>query len=415
MDVWIWVSFVALIFVLLCLDLGVFHRKAHEISTKEALGWTFFWVAIALFFNGLVYVIYEQNWAGVPSSEQISGTKAATLFFTGYVVEKSLSIDNIFVIAMIFSFFKIPLKNQHKLLFWGVFGAIVFRAIMIFAGIALIQKFSWLVYVLGGLLIITAIKMLIIRHDNVDPNNTVIIKIIRKFFKVSPHFDGTTLFTKIDGERAITPMGIALVLVEAFDLLFALDSVPAVMAITLDPFIIFTSNVFAILGLRSLYFALAGMMDRFRYLKMSLVYVLAFVGVKMIISHHHPINPLVSLFVILGILSVGVIASITSGKNDNIPLKSPIESDLERLSNVTLKAIRKIIVLVVGATLLLLGTVMIVTPGPGVPVLIVGLVLLATEFVWAKVWLAKVKSTLKTTETKARKFLHMDEKEEEKK
>ncbi len=414
MTILIWASFVVVIIALLAIDLGLFHRKPHEILPKEALVLSFFWLATALLFNGLVYLIYEQNWASVPSSDQISGAKAATLFFTGYIVEKSLSIDNIFVIAMIFSFFNIPLKHQHRLLFWGVFGAIILRAIMIFAGITLIQKFSWLNYVLGTLLIITAIKMLIIRHDNIDPNSTIIIKIVRKFLRESAHSDGAKLLTRIDGEKAITPMGMAFVLIGAFGLLFAVDSVPAVMAITLDPFIIFTTNVFAMLGLRSLYFALAGMMDRFRFIKISLVYVLTFVGVKIMMSNHYLISPMFSLFVILGILSVGVIASITSGKSDTMALKSPIESELARLSNLTLRTIKKIIILVVGSTLLLLGTLMIITPGPGVPIMIVGLLILGTEFVWAKTWLTKVKSTLKNAGTKARKVLRMDEMNKEK-
>lgn len=405
MSLSIWLAFFAIIIVLLALDLGVFHRRPHAISTKEALGWSVFWVALAMLFNGVLYLVYEHNWAGLDSSHMLSGKKAATLFFTAYIVEKTLSIDNIFVIAMVFAFFKIPLQFQHRLLFWGVFGAIFFRGIMIFAGVTLVKEFSWLIYVLGALLIITAIKMLVLRHDNLDPNRTWIVKLIRKLMPVSEDTSEGKFFIKVNNQWAITSMGIALLLVESFDLLFAVDSIPAVMAITLDPFIIFTSNVFAILGLRSLYFALAGMMDRFRYLKTSLAFVLAFVGIKMLVSHHYPIPPMLSLLFIFGILGVGVLASLSAKRTDSAPLESPFcdKEEFERVTRTTVKTVRRFFILLVGSTVLIIGTALLVLPGPGVLVLFVGLTILATEFVWAKLWLAKIRLKMEQIEDKAKK------------
>ena len=311
---------------LLALDLGVFNKTPHEVSAKEALAWTAVWVAVSLGFNVLVYFIYEHHWLGMGQGAGVplNGADAALEFFTAYVVEKSLSLDNIFVIAMIFSYFGVPARYQHRVLFWGILGALVLRGGMIAAGLAFIERFSWLIYVFGGVLIVTAVKMLVVRHDNLEPDKNPLVRLIRRVTPVTDGYHEERFFVVVDGRRAATPLFLALALVESTDLLFAVDSIPAVFAVTREPFLVFTSNVFAILGLRSLYFALAAVMDRFRYLKMSLVFILAFVGVKMILTHHWPVPALVSLAFILGILLVGVVASILHGQRDTAALSSPI-------------------------------------------------------------------------------------------
>lgn len=321
----IWFGFIILIAALLALDLGVLNRKAHVIGVREALMWTAFWVALAMVFNVGIYFMYENHWIGLGRDigHDISGKQAALQFFTGYLIEKSLSLDNIFVIALIFAYFKVPLEFQHRTLFWGILGALVLRGAMIGAGSTLIQRLEWMIYVFGGLLILTAVKMLVDRHDNLEPDKNPLVRFFRKFYPVTPEFEGSRFFTKMDGKKAVTPLFLVLLVVESSDVLFAVDSIPAIFAVTLDPFLIFTSNVFAILGLRSLYFALAAVMGKFRYLKMSLVFLMAFVGVKMLLSKHYHIPTSVSLAIIAGILSVGIIASIVGTHRDTAPLKPP--------------------------------------------------------------------------------------------
>lgn len=316
--VWYFSGFILLVIGLLALDLGVFHRQDKAMSAKAALGWTAFWIFISLIFNYFIYLFYQHHWLGIgiDYGHTTDGKEAAIAFFTAYVVEKSLSIDNIFVIAMIFSYFRVPDIYQHRVLFWGILGALLMRGAMISVGIAAISYFSWLIYILGIMLIITAIRMLIVSDDKLEPEKNLMVRLIGKFLPITHEFHGHNFLVKINKKWTATPLFFALVLIESTDLLFAIDSIPAVLAISLDPFIVFTSNVFAILGMRSLYFALASMMDKFRYLKTSLVFILAFVGIKMVLSHHMPIDSLVSLAVIVGILAVGVVASIfASGKN----------------------------------------------------------------------------------------------------
>lgn len=309
----IWVGFIVLIMGALALDLGLFNRKAHVISTKEALRWTFVWVSMALLFNVFIYFAYENHWfhKGLEYNITLTGKQAALQFFTGWLVEYSLSLDNIFVIALIFSYFGVPRQYQHRVLFWGILGAMIMRGAMIAAGTALINRFDWIIYVFGGILILTAVKMLRASDDHVEPEKNPLVRIARKIYPVTHHFEEEKFFTRlINGKRAITPMFLVLLVVESTDVLFAIDSIPAIFAVTRDPFLVFTSNVFAILGLRSLYFALAGLMARFHYLRFSLVFLLAFVGIKMILSHHHPIPTGYSLIIIVTILLVGVIASM---------------------------------------------------------------------------------------------------------
>ncbi len=306
-----WILFLTFVAFMLFLDLGVFNKKSHVMSVKEALGWTFFWIVLALAFNVMVYSMYENRWGIPPEALAMTGEDAAMKFLTAYIVEKSLSMDNLFVITMIFGFYKIPVKFQHRVLFWGILGALVMRGVMIVAGTVLIQKFHWMIYVFGVFLIFTAIKMLMAKEDeNKNLDNSKLVKIIKAFIPFQTELDGEKFFVKNNGKTYMTPMFLVLLIIEATDVLFAVDSIPAVMAVTTDPFIVFTSNIFAILGLRSLYFALAAIINQFKYLKYSIIVLLAYVGVKMILSHIYPIPTGVSLAFIFGVLSAGIGVSV---------------------------------------------------------------------------------------------------------
>lgn len=319
MNALFWLGFILLVLILLALDLGVFNRRPHVVTVKEALSWTTVWVALALSFNVFIYFAYENNWSELSHSSPFfaTGKTAAIHFFTAYVIEKSLSLDNIFIIAMVFSYFRVPAEYQHRVLFWGVLGALVMRGLAIWGGIALIHRFSWVTYVFGALLIATAVKMLVTGDESVDPEKNLAVRLFRRVWPVTPEYHQHHFFVKVAGRRCVTPLFLAVVVTESMDLLFAVDSIPAVFAVTTDPYLVFTSNVFAILGLRSLYFVLAAVIEKFHYLKASLVFVLGFVGAKMLLSHYFHVDALVSLGVIVGILLVGMVASLVN------PNKSP--------------------------------------------------------------------------------------------
>jgi len=312
----VWVAFIAFIMFVVALDLGVFHRRARIIGLREALSWTLVWIALALLFIICIYFLYEFNPAGWDmDTAQLSGREAALQYLVGYILEKSLSVDNIFVIALVFSSLSVPAAQQHRVLFWGILGAIVLRGIMILTGAALIAEFDWIVYVFGTILLYSAAKMLTLRQETVDVEEHIAVRLVRRFYPVTSGYRGKNFFVVEGGVKKVTPLFLALILVEASDVTFAVDSIPAIFAVTRDPFIVFTSNIFAILGLRSLFFVLAGMMDRFRYLRTSLVFLLAYIGVKMLLQHHYPIPNIISLAVIGGILTVGVLASLITSKN----------------------------------------------------------------------------------------------------
>ncbi len=262
---------------------------------------------------------------------------------------------------------------------------------MIAAGAAVIARFDWIVYLFGALLIMTAVKVLIVRHDNLEPDKNPAVRVARRIYPVTPDYDGQRFFTRLKGQRAVTPLFLALLMVESADVLFAIDSIPAIFAITSDPFLVFTSNVFAILGLRSLYFALAAVMEKFRYLKMSLAFLLAFVGVKMMLIHHYPIPTAVSLSVIAGILAVGILASAVGARRDTAALVSPLAEELGDLAVLTYQNLKKLVILVLGISVLLVGVAMIVLPGPAILVMPAGLAILATQFAWARLLLRKMK------------------------
>ncbi len=321
--IFLWVGFITIVLILLAIDLGVLNRKSHVIGIKEALVWTVFWVLLSLGFNVLCYFIYEYHWFGIGLSAagEVTGRQAALQFLTGYVIEKSLSLDNIFVIALIFNYFHVPPQYQHRVLFWGIIGALVMRGVMIAAGTALLARFDWIIYVFGGILILSAVKMMFDKHDKLDLDKNAIVKYAKRLFPVTPQYEEERFFTRLNGRMAITPLFLALIVVESADVIFAVDSIPAIFAITLDPFIVFTSNVFAILGLRALYFALAAIMDKFYYLKASLIVLMVYVGVKMIVSHHIKIPTVISLSIICGVLLSGILASSLKHRFKKAPLR----------------------------------------------------------------------------------------------
>lgn len=304
-DIYVWIAFIAFVLLLLALDLGVFHRKSHEVKIKEALIWSAVWICLALLFNyGIYYFV---------------GKEKALEFLTGYLIEKSLSIDNLFVFIMLFSFFNVKPQYQHKVLFWGILGALIMRAIFIFAGVALLNKFHWIIYIFGGFLIYTGFKMLFHNDQKVEPDKNPLVKLFKKFFPVTDEMHDGKFFVKINAKTFATPLFVVLLLVEFTDLIFAVDSIPAILAVSNDTFIIFTSNVFAILGLRALYFALAGITKYFHYLKYGLSAILVFVGVKMVIVGFYKIPIVYSLFTILGILAVSILLSVIFPKKEETP------------------------------------------------------------------------------------------------
>jgi len=357
---WMYGGFTGLILLLLALDLGVFHRKTHVISVKEALGWSAFWIALGLSFGIFIWFGYEHHWLGLGLTPDLMGSAPRTIegvgtvyndgytatmkYLTGYLVEKSLSVDNIFVISMIFAFLAVPALYQHRVLFWGIVGALLMRGVMIIVGAAMIQQFAWVIYVFGGFLIITGVKMLVLKGHNSDPHSNIVVRLTRKLFPITQRYHGQHFFVRagsqesrepatpgservrdevvesaVPGVLLATPLFLGLVMVEFTDLVFAVDSIPAIFAITADPFLVFTSNVFALLGLRSLYFALAGMIEKFRYLKVSLALVLMLVGLKMM-THAWLKEVLGSNFnlyllaAVIAILAGGVIASLLMTK-----------------------------------------------------------------------------------------------------
>lgn len=304
----VWIGFIVFVILALVLDLGVFNKQAHVIETKEAAIWTSVWVACAIAFGGVVYLSFVNGWVENPTG--LSPHMAVVKFVTSYLIELSLSVDNIFVIALIFSSFAIPRKYQHEVLFYGILGAIVFRALMIIFGVALINKFSWIVYVFGVFLLFTAVRMLLSKDEKFDPKTSKIFKWINKIYPVTHDVEGDHFFIKRDGRRFATPLFVALIIIEFTDIFFAVDSIPAVLAITADPFIVFSSNILAIMGLRSMFFLIAGMLNKFRYINYSLVVILAFVGIKMLISHSYSFPEWLSLSVIVLSLAAGVLASV---------------------------------------------------------------------------------------------------------
>jgi tellurite resistance protein TerC len=305
-SIWPWIAFNVFVLGMLALDLGVFHRKSHVVSVKEASIWTGVWVSLALVFNAGIYFYWNTL---IPGSTY-SNSDAALAFFTGYLIEKSLSVDNVFVIALIFGYFAVPAAYQHRVLFWGILGALVMRATMILAGAALLKEYHWIIYIFGAFLIFTGIRMATHKDEELHPEDNPVIKLVRKLIPVTNNYEEDRFFVRHLGKLMATPLFLVLIMVETTDLVFAVDSIPAIFAVTQDPFLVYTSNVFAILGLRSLYFVLAGVIDKFYYLKMGLAVILTFVGTKMTLVDIYKIPTPVSLGVIATVLTVAVVASL---------------------------------------------------------------------------------------------------------
>jgi len=304
--VWLWIGFNLFVLLMLALDLGVFHRKAHIVSIKEATIWSVVWISLALVFNLGLYLFWDQ----LSPTSTYTNREAALAFFTGYLIEKSLSVDNIFVFVLIFTFFAVPAAYQHRVLFWGILGALIMRGTLIAVGAALLKEFHWIIYVFGAFLIFTGIRMAIHRNEKMHPEQNPLVRLLRRVMPVTDNYEGDKFFIRRAGTLMATPLLLVLILVESTDLVFAVDSIPAIFAVTNDPFIVYTSNVFAILGLRSLYFLLAGVVDKFYYLKLGLSTVLVFVGTKMVLVDLYKVPVGASLGVIASILAISVIASL---------------------------------------------------------------------------------------------------------
>ncbi len=314
---WHWLGFICCVLILIGLDLGFFHRRAHAVGFKESLAWTFVWFSLAMLFAG--------------GLSTFRGSKEALEFVTGYLIELSLSMDNVFVMALIFAYFKVPARHQHRVLFWGILGALIMRGLMIGFGVAIISVFQWILWVLGAFLVYSGVKMLFAQTE-VEPEKNRVIRWVRKLYPVSPELDGQKFITTWNGKMALTPLALVLVMVETTDLVFAIDSIPAIFAVTTKPFIVFTSNVFAILGLRTLYFVLAGLIGYFRYLKYGLSIVLVFIGVKMLIDPHDAEKPMffqvdvpigLSLLVVAGIILTSMVLSVIAARRES---RSPAQA-----------------------------------------------------------------------------------------
>ena len=305
-SIWLWVGFNLFVLAMLALDLGVFHRKSHAVSGKEALTWSLVWISLSLVFNAIIYFFWDRM---MPQSSY-TNMEAALAFFTGYLIEKSLSVDNIFVFILIFSFFGVPAAYQHRVLFWGILGALLMRGALIAVGAALLEQFHWIIYLFGAFLIFTGIRMARHQEEEIHPDQNPVVKFFRKIMPVTENFEKDKFFIRRAGKIVATPLFLILLIVESTDLVFAVDSIPAIFAVTREPFIVYTSNVFAILGLRALYFLLANVMDKFQYLKLGLSAVLTFIGIKMVIVdlYHIPVG--LSLAIVASILTISILASL---------------------------------------------------------------------------------------------------------
>jgi len=307
--IWLWVGFNIFVLAMLALDLGVFHRKAHALSLKEASIWSVVWITLAMVFNAGLYLF--------------AGPEPALQFFTGYLIEKSLSVDNIFIFLLLFTFFKVPAAYQHRVLYWGILGALIMRGTLIAVGVALIESFHWIIYLFGAFLIFTGIRMGFHKEIEVHPENDLLLKFIRRFVPVTENYEHDRFFVRRAGQVMVTPLLLVLLVIDTTDLIFAVDSIPAVFAVTRDPFLVYTSNIFAILGLRSLYFVFAGIMEKFYYLKLGLSVILTFVGVKMVLADVFSLPTALSLVVIAVVLTIAIVASIVRTRHQAAKSREP--------------------------------------------------------------------------------------------
>jgi len=386
----IWIVFLLFILILLFLDLVVLQRKASDMSLYEAMALSTFWVSIGLSFSIMIYFIYENHWFPGSTDLTLDGQTAVVQYLTAYLVEESLSLDNLFVIAMIFQALQIPLGYQHRVLLWGVLGAIVLRGISIGLGIYLFTAFSWMNYVFGSILLFSAVKLLVdTQQPDIHPKQSTVLQLAQRIMPLVPDMASGRFFIRQGGVLCMTPLFVALLMVETADLFFAIDSIPAVIGISQDKFIIYSSNIFAILGLRALYFLLAAAIRNLRYLRVTLTLILGFIGVKMLIADYVDIDAGTSLLIVATLLGLGIGASLLSPHRPVLG-ESPVgKARLDTLYEFTFASLRRTLVLLVGSSVVLVGVIMIFTPGPAILVIPGGLAILASEFFWARRLLVK--------------------------
>ncbi len=365
-------------------------------TLQESLAWTVIWFMMALVCAVVVYFMYSENWSVITEVNvgSLTGMKAASQFLTTYLVEKSNVIATVFMFAMVFANFQLTLQAQFQLLLWGVAGAVVFRLIFLPLGIMYVPHHSWLIIVLAVILLYSAIKIMVVRHDNIAPDKNLLLKLLVWVFPLSYLGDGNHFFQRHDNKLHSTPMLFGLLLLTTTNFLFALNTVPASYAFTDDDFLIILSNLLAILGMRSMYFVLASIMERFRYFQMSLVFILAYTGISVLFRDTYPVPVMVSFALVVGLMFLGIIACVSSSARDTAALISPIIDEFEELVLITYRQARRVVILIVGSTVVILGILMIVTPMPAIIVIPFGLSILALEFAWARRWLNRIRTTI---------------------
>lgn len=388
----LWTILIVTVVALLLLDIGLLYRRVVQISLIEALALSGFWIVIGLAFALIVFFSYEQAWLSdyIPVTP-LTGKEAVTEYLTAYLLEKSLSLDNLFVIAVIFQSLNIPLQYQHRVLFYGIIGAILMRLIIIVSGIQLFDTFHWMNYLFAALLLFAAIRLFVNHTQIKRRSDNSLVKLLTRFIPVKETIENSRFIIISNKTIMVTPLFVAMLMIESADLVFAIDSIPAALAVSQDSFIVVSSNIFAILGLRALYFVLASAMQQLHYLKVSLIIILLFVAVKMLLIHHYPVDATLSLFIICFILISGIIASLLQKDRKPVFATSPLAAEVGRIYNLTFVGLKRIIILVLGISVVIVGIIMIVTPGPAIVVIPAGLAILATEFVWARIILKKFK------------------------
>ncbi len=384
MTVWIWFGLPLAAILLLVLETRVLHPPSRSLSISRAWFWSALWFALAVLFNFSIYLFYT-------GAADIQPRQAALEFFTGFLLEKSLSLDNIYLIAWIFASLRICLDCQHRVLFWGLVGMISLRSLALAGGLYLVHKVVWMDYLFGSLLLATAVKLMVSRQSRMDPRRNLAVWLSRLWFPHTEEQTGGRFWLRQSGRLAATPLFSALLLITTSNLLFAADAVPAIFAVTKDPWIALTANLFALLGLRSLYFALASLMSRLRFIRLSQVFLLLFLGVTLLLDPLRPLRPLTVLAVIGALVLAGLLASIFVPPRPGADPSSPLAEDIGHLTQLTYYGLRRLAILLIGTTVLLAGLVMLVTPGPGIVMVIAGLGLLATEVGWARVLLKRLK------------------------
>lgn len=388
----LWVIFIFTVVALLLLDIGLLHRRVTQLSFLEAIALSAFWIVIGLAFGVFIYFAYEQAWLAdyIPVTE-LTGQQAITQYLTAYLLEKSLSLDNLFVIAVILQSRNIPLHYQHRILFYGIAFAILLRSIIIISGIQLIEIYSWMNYLFAALLIFAAFR-LFINHMRIKQRaSNKLVTLVTRYIPVTDTIQDGRFFVRQGKTLLLTPLFIAMLMIESADLVFAIDSIPAVLSISRDAFIVVSSNIFAILGLRALYFLVASAMAQLHYLKISLIIILLLAATKMLLLHTYPVDAATSLVIVSLVLVTGIIVSLLRKDREPLFASSPIAVEMGRIYDLTFAGLRRIIILVLGISVVIVGIIMIFTPGPAIVVIPAGLAILATEFVWARIILKKFK------------------------